>query len=158
MKQGFLRMQDIQRADWGRVVFSPVEDGRALVHLCLASVADYWRTHGIYQRSPRVTSYTHDLPFDGDPQRLRSLMELIKRGGSLPPVEVGLGAGGLSFPDGRHRIVLLHVAGYTSIPASVAREHAADVIGLCGASAPDPRIEVALAAVLDEGADFSPSM
>lgn len=109
------------------------------VTLDLKKVAAYMREHGWYQRSPTVASYDHDLPFDGEVKRIRSLIAHIKSGAALPPVQLYMAeVGGICFPDGRHRITLLHAAGYETILAEVPASDVAEIQSTLGYAKPKP--------------------
>lgn len=159
----FLAAREIPAEGFGTVRFHYVEErGKILVHLDLAKVRALWSAEGIYRRSPDVTSYDHDLPFDGHAARLRSLIDVIRgrerpgdpeRRLGLPPVIVDLLPGGFTFGDCRHRITLLTAAGYTSVPALVRDGAAAAVACALGAVRPDPRIEVRRFASFDDKLD-----
>lgn len=116
----FLKEKEIPADGWGAIRFAKPAPGRKGLTLELSKVVAYMREHGWYQRSPTVTSYDHDLPFDGETSRIRSLIAHIEKGLDLPPVQLYVAAvGGICFPDGRHRITLLHAAGYETIQAEV---------------------------------------
>lgn len=131
--QPFFAAKEIPSGGWGVIKFSKPTSTRKGLTLDLDTVVAYMREHGWYQRSPTVTSYDHDLPFDGEVSRIRSLIGHIQEGGELPPVKLYVSdVGGICFPDGRHRITLLHVAGYKTIEAEVPDEDADEIAHALG--------------------------
>jgi len=138
----FLSCADIPASGFGVIrVDCRVRGCISVVHLDLAKVvADTnW-----YPRSPNVRSYDHDLPFNGAADRLRSLMQLVRAEGRLPPVAVYVPGEQefVCYPDGRHRVMLLYTAGYRSLPALVPSRNAEAVTRLVGTTFPDERIIV----------------
>lgn len=101
---------------------SLVKDGHEVVYLSPAKIIEYWRQDGIYQRSPHVTSYKHDLPWDAEPKRLLSLVGVANKGVSIPPIDIFVSQGrseGVCFPDARHRSVIAFINQHETIAAQV---------------------------------------
>lgn len=98
-----------------------------LIAVDVGGVMRYWREHGIYQRSPTVASYRHDLPWDVDTARIDRILQAAKASITLPPVDISLSEGrwkGVCFPDGRHRFCVAALLGMESVPARVRRQDA----------------------------------
>lgn len=131
--QPFFSEQEIPAGGWGVITFSKPAPTHKGLTLDLGNVVTYMREHGWYQRSPTVLSYDHDLPFDGEVSRIRSLIGYIRGGGQLPPVKLYVSeVGGICFSDGRHRITLLHAAGYKTIEAEVPSKDVAEIANALG--------------------------
>lgn len=134
---------EIPAKGYGPLVVDCRHSNKPIVHLNVAKVVSDpdW-----YPRSPAVLSYQHDLPFNGDERRIRQLVELIQAKAELPPVQVFLSCrrDRICYPDGRHRIMLLHAAGYASVPAEVPQGDVEVIQRLIGCERPDARIQVLL--------------
>jgi hypothetical protein len=138
----FCARDEIDAAGYGLIDVDCRSCAKAVIHLDLAKVV---RDPNWYPRDPAVRSYRHDLPFNGDEQRIRSLIRLLQSTHRLGPASVFLGVdGAVCYPDGRHRVMLLHAAGYRSLPAEVPPEQAQAIAKVIGCETPDPRIRVRL--------------
>lgn len=133
----FFKEKEIPAGGWGAIKFAKPGSACKGVTLDLGKVVAYMREHGWYQRSPTVTSYDHDLPFNGEVSRIRSLIQRILEGADIPPVQLFVAeVGGICFPDGRHRITLLHAAGYETIQAEVPTSDWAEIESQLGYAKP----------------------
>jgi hypothetical protein len=138
----FYSAVEIPREGFGQLAVDCAQCNGTVVHLDLAKVVSdpMW-----YPRSAYIQSYRHDLPFDGDEARIRSLISLVRRTRVLHPATVFSGKHNrnlVSYADGRHRIMLLFAAGYQSMPACVPHNDAEVVQRLIGCNEPDHRIVV----------------
>ncbi len=97
-----------------------IDSNMCLVDLCPKKIEKYWIDNNWYQRSPNVTSYKHELPWDADPKRLISIVKATNKGISMPPIDIHVGfRNRLCFPDGRHRSVLAMINEHSTITAKV---------------------------------------
>ena len=97
-----------------------IGNDKCIVNLCPQKIRRYWEDDNCYQRSPNVTSYKHDLPWDAEPKRLLSLVKAANTSITVPPIQVHAGyKGGLSFPDGRHRSVIAMINNHSVVKAEV---------------------------------------
>jgi hypothetical protein len=78
-----------------KVSFEPVM-GMRRVRPSPAKMTEYWKEHGRYADVPSVTSWTHDLPFNVDENRVRSLFCAMEARMALPPELVGVSGDGVS--------------------------------------------------------------
>ena len=144
MSAKYFRMSTIKAMKFEAVNFdvSEVPSGYELIHISLPETIKYWSDNNWYQRSHNVTSYGHDLPFDGYVKNIKSLMSAVIKGASLPPVLLSYShegnKPGICFPDGRHRITLFSIAGLLSIPAIIKSEdvHLAQQLIVCNTQEP----------------------
>ncbi|MEP8041617.1 hypothetical protein ABJY94_18485 [Vibrio parahaemolyticus] len=96
-----------------------IQDGHSVVWVSPSALFRYWEQDNWYQRSKNVSSYNHELPFDGCGSRILSLVEAINKGIELPPIKLSIGMKGICFPDGRHRIMLFTAIEQELIPALI---------------------------------------
>ena len=132
----------IPATGFGPIYFEAIQsDTHTVINLDLSKIVAYWKSNNRYQRSPNVTSYSHDIPFNAEPDRLLKFTRLLREGSALPPIYVDLGfRQTVGFTDGRHRTVLLYLAGYTSIVALVKKNEACTLGELLGTGSPDKRL------------------
>ncbi|MFV8385219.1 hypothetical protein ACNO5E_14115 [Vibrio parahaemolyticus] len=95
------------------------DEGYTIIMVSPTKIFQYWEKHNWYQRSPYVTSYKHDLPFDGCGERALSIVMAGNNNITLPAIELTLFNNRLGFPDGRHRVMVTHCLGIPLIPAKV---------------------------------------
>lgn len=107
--------------------FSEEDDDYTIILVSPKTLFRYWKEDNWYQRSEKVSSYNHDLPFDGCGKRIESLIRAVNKKVELPPIELTFGDRGISFPDGRHRIMLFSAIGQGLIPAMVKKDSAEDL-------------------------------
>lgn len=141
----FFESNQISASGYGTIRFNKSHnENEEIISLDLMAIMEYWRQHNVYQRSRKVTSYKHDLPFDGCGKRIQSLIFLIKRNDILEPIDIHLSeTQKLCFADGRHRVMLLSQAGYASIFAKVRKDESEKIIAMLGTSETDERLILA---------------
>lgn len=110
-----------------------ISDNECIVNLDTYKIKEYWKDNDIYQRSKEVTSYKHNLPWDMDIARLRSLVNIINDGEAIFPIEVFIGhKNGLCFPDGRHRTIVSIINKIPYIKALVKKIEAEKISAVIG--------------------------
>lgn len=143
----FSRTKSIPAADLCVVVKPEPREGNVIELLDPAKLIAYWTKEDLYPWAPTMTEKMRrtDLSFFVDAYRLHRLVEGINEGASLPAIHVRRSEGtkdGLTFPDGRHRIVLFEAMGLSSIPAEIPESMAEYVVGVAGAEHQDPRLTI----------------
>jgi hypothetical protein len=108
-----------------------IDEEMCVVSLCPDKLKSYWQEYNWYQRSPNVTSYKHGLPWDAEPKRLLSLVNIANAGACITPIRITKNSNGsLSFPDGRHRSVLAMINDHSVIKALIKRQDKHHILNL----------------------------